>query len=984
VTINNSYLVGLFSSASSSSSSASNLFSALYPSTSTSSSGSSSSNTSALAQSGATAASSYVPPTPPWNQGSPQTSTLVQNAINGQSFVNPNAAQLDVTDSTASVNADYKKLFAVYQGLNTLSALVTQAQATDNGNIETEQIKSAFSTGLSQISSYLQTNPFTNLSLVQGSVSTSQTTRVETPQGSTTYVGDNIVSGSSATAAPAFAGDVQFSATIQKTKTQATTVNGVLTESSVPDGSPVTVNFNLADMGTQTRSLTNVVNYLNSQLAAAGVSTRFATQRTAGATQTISVGGQTVDLSTTPDQFALVVKGSPTENVSFSAPATSDAVYVNQAVGAPDTATQQLAKYQTDTSTGTAAPAAVAQPSATYVTNGEALQTAPPSGVNSVLASATAPDGSLYEVANVDAQTVSGQPIKGQTDVALLKYDSSGHLLFTQTLGADANAQGYGIAVSPDGSSVAVTGSVTGGLLPDGTTAASGTGASNSTTGSTTPASFVSVYDSSGDPQWTQVTPSASGDQANAVTFGADGSVYVAGQTQSALPGAGGSEGGTDGYIQGFTSTGTQTFLQEYGTSGTDTPAGIAVVGNTLLVAGTENGDGVVRNYQLQSSGAPVLTAKRDLGALGDGGIAGLAINNGQVIVAGTTTNPNLSAGTITAAAGTGSNAFVASLSTSLTPTSSDALAYYPGQGQTKATAVSVADGQVYIAGNTGPTIATTDTPPVTTSTSSTTTTPTYATNAQGFITGQGGFLAQIDPTTGTVGWSTALTGVQGIVDPTSIAASTGGASVLDRLGLPTGAISQTASDLLTNSTSVVAGDSFYVQTVAGASPTKITISPDETWTSLAAKIQSAANGFATVTALPDSTSGNLTIKASGTINTVQLLSGPNGSDALAALGLEPGLIQPADATSSSSTSKTPLVYGISLPSDLDLNSTADIANASAQISASLSLLKSAYQGLVNANTPATPATPSGSSGTVPAYLSAQLANYQAGLARLG
>jgi hypothetical protein len=979
LTVNNSYLVGLFSS--SSSSSATNLFSALYPSTSSASSSSGSSNAAALSQAGATAASSYVPPTPPWNQGSAKTATLVENAINGQPFVNPNAAQLDVTDSTPSVNADYKKLFAVYQGLNTLSALVTQAQATDNGNIETSQIKSAFASGLSQISTYLQSNPFTNLNLVQGSVSSSQTSSVGTPQGSTNYVGDNIVSGSSATAAPAFAGDVQFSATIQKTKTQASTVNGVTTETSVPDGSPVTVNFNLADMGTQTRSLTNVVNYLNSQLAAAGVSTRFATQRTAGSTQTVSVGGQTVDLSTSPDQFALVVKGSPTENISFAAPATSDAVYVNQAVGAPDAATQQLVKYQTNTSTGTAAPAALAQPSATYVTNDEALQTAPPSGVNSVLASATGPDGSLYQVANVDAQTVSGQPIKGATDVALLKYDSAGHLLYTQTLGADANATGYGIAVSADGSQVAVVGSVTGGLLPTSVTSVTGgVNAGESTTGSTTPASFVSVFDAAGDPQWTQVTPSASGDQANAVTFGADGSVYVAGQTQSALLGAGGSQGGTDSYIQGFSPTGTQTFLKQYGTSGTDTPAGIAVVGNTLLVAGSENGDGVVRNYQLQSSGAPVLQATRDLGALGDGSIAGLAVNNGQVIVAGTTTNASLSAGTITAAAGTGSNAFVASLSTALTPTSTDALAYYPGQGQTKATAVSVVDGQIYIAGNTGPTIATTDKPPATSSTS-TTPTPTYATNSQGYITGQGGFLAQIDPTTGTVGWSTTLNGVNGIVAPTSIAAATSGASVLDRLGLPSGAISQSASDLLTNATSVVAGDSFYVQTVAGASPTKITISPDETWTTLAAKIQTAANGFATTTVVPTA-STKLTIKASGTINTVQLLAGPAGSDALSALGLQAGLIQPS--TTSSSSSKAPLVYGINLPSDLDLNNATDIANASAQISASLSLLKSAYQGLVNANTPATPATPSGSSGTVPAYLSAQLANYQAGLARLG
>lgn len=977
MTVNNSYLTGLFKSTTASSSPA-NLFSALYPSKS-----SRGSSTTAATNSNATAASTYVPPTPPWNSAAPAQSKQVEDALNGQSFVNPAAAQLNVIGANASVNSDYKNLFAIYQGIQTLSALASQAAAKDNGALETAQIKSAFASGLSQITSYLQTNPFANLTLVQGAVATTQTSAVGTPQTSTNYVGANIVSGSSATEAPAFAGDVQFSGTFTKLKTVATVdpKTGATVENQVPKGTPVTVNFNLDDLGTKPRSLANVVTYLNNQLAAAGVSTRFATQRTPGAVQTATVGSQTINLSATPDQFALVVKGASNEAAAFSAPAASDAVYVAQASGPADKAAQQLLKFQTDTTSGTAAPTALARPSDTYVTSGEAWQKAPPSGVGAIKATATAPDGSVYVVANVDAATVSGQPIKGASDVALLKYDSAGKLQFTQTLGADKNASGYGIAVSADGSKIAVTGSVTGGLLPASSTGSTDT--TGTTASTTTPTSFVSVFNAAGETQWTKTTASASGDQADAVTFGSDGSVYVAGQTDSAIAGGGGSEGGTDSYIQGFTASGAQKFISQYGSKGTDTPAGIAVVGNTLFVAGSESGDAVVRNYQLQASGAPVLQASRNLGSLGEGSVAGLAVNNGQIIVAGTTTNPALSAGTVTAAAGSGSNAFVAALGTDLAPSAGDSLAYYAGQGQTKATAVSVVDGQVYIAGTTGPTIVTTDPVPPTTTTDGVTS-PTYA-SSKGYITGQAGFLAQIDPTTGAVGWSTKLNGPNGIAAPTSIAAGASGASVLDRLGLPTGTINQTPSALLTSATSVVAGDSFYVQSVNGVAPNKVTIAAGETWATLAKKIDAASNNFLKATVLPSNGQEKLTLTAAGSVNAVQLLAGPAGSDALAALGLKAGLIQPNTPTSSNpdATTKTPLVYGISLPSGLSLNSAADIAHAANQLQATAVLLKSAYQGLVNANTPTPPKAPSGSSGQVPAYLKSQLSNYQAALARL-
>ena len=71
-----------------------------------------------------------------------------------------------------------------------------------------------------------------------------------------------------------------------------------------------------------------------------------------------------------------------------------------------------------------------------------------PAGVQTVRASAVAADGSLWMVADVEPAP-GEQPIKGERDVALMKYDPSGRLVATRMLGAADEASGYAIAILP-------------------------------------------------------------------------------------------------------------------------------------------------------------------------------------------------------------------------------------------------------------------------------------------------------------------------------------------------------------------------------------------------------------------------------------------------------------------------------------------------------------------------------------------------------
>jgi hypothetical protein len=147
--------------------------------------------------------------------------------------------------------------------------------------------------------------------------------------------------------------------------------------------------------------------------------------------------------------------------------------------------------------------------------------------VSAVRASATHTDGSVYMLAEVTGD-VAGQPIKGERDVHLLKYDSMGNLIFSRTLGAADQANATSIAVAADGK-VAIAGSVKGDLL--------GLGPFETTLNAKGADSFVTVFNADGEELWSKRRGAYGDDEVKALTFGADGSLYVAGTTATAMPG---------------------------------------------------------------------------------------------------------------------------------------------------------------------------------------------------------------------------------------------------------------------------------------------------------------------------------------------------------------------------------------------------------------------------------------------------------------
>lgn len=922
-------------------------------------------------------------PTAPWatNSTAPRADALVKQAMAGRSLINENAAQLDLKGASE----DYKKLFALYQGLNSLYGIAEKASAKNVNALDLGRMQSVFSRGLNEVATYADSIKLDQVRVTRGDAMLQDKATVGVPKNKYEYTTAVLHTGAATDEVPAFAGDAAFDIKIKKLAGEST------------------ISIDLADLGTQPRTMANVVNLINSKLTAAGVNTRFAVERTKPAPKQIpGLNGKMITLPAVGDDYAMKVKGDSAEQVTFSA-VSKPAVYVTTNSGDPDP------DKNTKTADGVfenrlikVDPSGATAPETRIKT--ETLE----GTIGTVRTTQVGPDGSLYMLAEV-TKSVDGQAIKGDTDVAVLKYDSAGTLLYARTLGASDKATGLAMSVATDGK-VAIAGAITGGL--DGAT----NGPINSGDKSAKADSFVTLFNADGDEEWTARRGSLDEDEATAVAFGDDGSVYVAGRTKSSMPGGGGSIGGWDGYVAAYAGDAKGApkalFTNQFGTAGEDAPTGLVVDGSQVYVAGREDGHGVVRSFDtsltttkttktsvnqvltvtvetfvdgastgststdyanpgaidntkttsVTSAGTLTAGAVRDLGDLEGGSIAGLKIEGGKLYVAGQTRNDALAIDGLNRAHAGGMDAFAASLSTDLASHADDALAYYGGAGDNTVAAMTVSGGKVWVVGAAGEDLPGLD------------------------KTGKkDGYVAALDVATGTISGAQRITGKDGITTATTIAVDPDGASALDKFGLPRGTLDYEQSQSLVSSTSARAGDQFQIRTRAGGVPATITIEANDTLQTLAAKVKRVSSGNAKVEVVSDGDNRVLKISPARDTAIVEVMPGKGGKNVLDALGLTEGMVRKTEFKDGKSRTMAPggEIYGLGLKTDIDLSDKDAIKRAMDVLGASLGKIRTIYRDLETAAKPKPVAAPGGGDGQVPAYLTAQIANYQAGLDRL-
>jgi hypothetical protein len=834
----------------------------------------------------------------PWSIKQPGQEARDAQVLNLKNFVDlDNVPVLAGQSADTKTEQDNQKLFALYTAVNNLAYLATMSKRDGMTTGQMAGLNSRFQTGLQQIQNYITKASFNNFTLQASALSPSVTSSAVVPLPTFGYTGSTIVGNDDLKKPLSGVGSSdRFTVAVKKA--------GVTTNVAI-DLSKVS-----GDLTTD-----NIVKYVNQQLAASGLATRFKRVMTEG---TI--------LKSEDAFYGIQIDNAPNETVTLSSPQTAPALYV--------AATSGLTAATKDS-------AVDSQGRLLKLTDldnprsGFSETVAPSSGTTTAQANVVDANGNVYMVGNATGD-FGNQLNAGDQDVYLTKVDSAGTVLWTRMLGSAGTASGASLALNPGGG-VTVVGTTNADLTP--TAVANGN-----------QDSFATRYDASGTQVWTTQIQTLNKNQAAAVSVDASGNVYIGGQTTGAIGKGQVKIGGSDAYVIKLDNKGKVAYQQQFGTTGNDTVSATALTASgDLLVASVQNGQAILSKYTGGDATKPAVW-QMSLGDLQNGGtISGLAVAGGKIYVSGSTQNGALNAPVAKASSG-GSDAFVFAATDNGTGVTADHVSYLGTSAIDKGGAVTVGpDGTVYLTGST---------------------TGTFAGQIRNAKDTNNMFVAAL-AADGSAKWVRQYGGLDGQSVGQGIAIDTQGSSVLDALGLPRGTLAASQSSDLLSATTLRPGDSFKVAVDSTMDRTfTITIDKGETLQSLVTKLNGQLWGAGKASINYGSGGSALKIEVKAGV-TAKLIAGPKDLDALSRLGIAPGVLSNTTGTDSTSGKQS---FGLGLNARMDIASSTSAGAARAQLLNVLTAIQKAYQTTNTAKSAATASTAQG--GTASSYAQAQVANY--------
>lgn len=821
---------------------------------------------------------------------------------------------------------DHKALFSLHQGLKRLTSLAEEAADKTTNDTRRSFLEKRFASGLADLDTYFDSMNLTEVNLLKGEKLSKMESDVAVSRGLSQFTTGTIHSGAFDAEVASLTGDARFTVSVTK--------SGITTD----------VNIDLADMGATPRNLDNIADHINTQLEAAGMITKF--ERT-------KIGEEDENGVVQGDNFGFLVKGVSTERVAFSAPAAQPAVYFTGVSGINQTAGGQVVKL-TDIATGTptievstrfSADPTISEVEVVGSDDGETRQKAEDNPLE-IQASANAADGGIYVVGQT-ASSVDGQLLKGSQDLVLAKYDSLGNRVWSRVLGAAEEAKGVSIAVNSSGD-VVVAGEVKGDLGE--TLDVGGTDA------------LVAKFNADGVEQWVKRFGGTGDDSASSVAVAADGTVYVAGKSNTAFGNEAHAGGLSDGFVRALDQDGATLYTRRVGAAGDETIDTISIASDgDLIVAGSEDGSAVVRKFA-SADGTSAAVWEQSLGALEDGKVGQVAVDGTDIYLTGAAGGSFAPSAPLAAHNGGVRDAFLVKM-TDGASASVDYTTFVGSDDDDTGNAIAIDNGKVFLAGKTS--------------------------GAIGGNTQAGerdAFVAQLDAGSGAVDWSTQISGRGGLAEAKGIVVGSQDDSVLDALGLPTGSLTYTDSRVVTDRSSAREGDHFYLS-VDGGRRKKITVDSDDTVRAITFKINAALILDGTADVRRSSEGDRLRIKAAED-KTIEIFAGADGRDLLKSLGMKPGAIINTGSLLDKDDKSVdgPPLFAMDLPTEISIADKDVAAAAQESLLQALSIIQRAYRDITM--DPALKELLSGpragrSGGSVPAYYNAQLANYQAGLARL-
>lgn len=822
--------------------------------------------------------------------------------------------------------SDARKLAAAWGGFAQLKAIAEKAGEAGATPADRSRLASAFSRGWSEVVRYVDDLKLEKISVVRAEKLSRAETELAVRRNSFDYVGARIHEGDPDAPVAALAGDVRF--------TMSITRNGVNTA----------FDFDLAEMGETARTLAAVTGYVNAKLAAAGFATRLERER---------LVDPALRKGALSDDWAFKIDGLETEQVRLSGLAarpTLFAVGQEGIKGVQSTVDSQGKRVTTPTDIAGRLQRfndlAAAQPSEVFT---ERLEATGPGAVR-LTSVVSAPDGAVY-AAGVASGGFDGLKPAGQSDVVLVKFDGQGRKLWTRMMGAPVSAADPKLAVGPDGQ-VAIAASIEGLMDP------AARGGLRDTA--------IWVYDASGSELWAR-QQGAKGDDAPAgLAFAGDGRLVVAGRTAGSLASAP-AGARADAYVQVFTTAGALQSTRQFADAGDSRATAVAATADgQAVVAVAEGGQARVHKLRLDDLAGPATWSY----AVGAADVTAIAVDGDDIAIAGVTLDASIDAVNGGPAHAGGTDGFIARLTDGVQPSLAWGR-FFGAVGSDRINALAISGGDILVGGERSEAArAGAALPRASPLTPDNGARPPART----------AFLTSFAAHDGSQSWAREMMGRQGDVAIAGMAIDVRGQSGLDALGLPRGDIQTPESKRLADVGALRPGHHFFLQ-VEGGGAKRITIGADDTWASLALRINSAVALAARAEVTYMRGGERLQIKPTSG-RRVEIMSGEPGRDALAGLGLKQGALIDEKRREARLASRAPApeIVPLRVPATAAFTDAASARESAQAIDRVMANVRFAHTAATN---PRGLERPGKRDGQPSATALAQLRNYQAGLRRL-
>ncbi|MEM9289372.1 MAG: SBBP repeat-containing protein [Pseudomonadota bacterium] len=866
------------------------------------------------------------------------------------SFINTDAATVSVAGNDVDARATFT-LFNALEDLRTLAEYASQERTLDS---ELARLDATFQTGLQQVQQYAGSETLDKLDLLFGDKDSKVTSSVDVGEDSNDYGGAVIQTGARTDPIPGLDGTEVFSISLTKS------------------GRTDTISVDLSQI-TGDISIDAVVELINTQISSLKlVDADGNPELDEQGNPILDAEGNPVDRYLTRfevrsnDNFDWLIgtDGVSTETVVLSAPAAQPSVFVASSFDSVVTDAATKARVNSFTSTGTAFESTgrsdVSATSAGLTALAEDVASAngtnivenpiDPVAVETQTFGIAADSQGFSYIVGTTAGDLDNQLSTGKDDVFLTKLDSQGQIVYQRLVGSSDDAQGF--AVTVDANDNVIIAGQTRGQVDEVDVFDGGD-------------SFVVKYDTLGREVFRTQLDSVVTDAALAVTTNAAGEIFVGGYADGNINTSTSSNGGRDGLVLKLDAgTGAIADIALLGGAGTDQVTSLAVdAAGNLFAALEQDGNGTI--VKLDGTNLSSTLAQTDLGNLAGGSLSAIAVTGAdasaqRIVVAGTTGNPGgLSGGTALNASSGGFDAFVTTLVDGGSSISADQTRFIGTAASDSATGLALSGDDIFVTGRTGD-----------------------ALDGQTRQGPQDGFVAKIDLTSGSLDALNQFGAFGGRTDTAGIAVSNAGSSTLEKLGLRSGQLGDTQDRTLGTQSSLKDGEYFYVA-VDGRPARRIDVNPGDSFRTIAARIN--VLGLRSVKA--EEKNGQLEIEA---INDgrIDLIAGPEGRDALVRLGFEPQSILSSERLFNFEDDRPPEEqlggsFALGLDTSFNLRDKTTAKYVLSQLDSAISTVQRAFRSLTFDPIAFELSQQSQFSGPVPTRLSNQLANYQAGLARL-